>query len=65
MTSAGLVDVGPHGLAIVGDLDPLAGTDTIALTVEPAGGGDQPTTSPIVIGTLPAAVDRASDRPRC
>jgi hypothetical protein len=56
MTSAGLVEVGPHGLAIVGDLDPVAGTDTVALTVEPAGGGDQPTSDPIVIGTLPVVV---------
>ena len=51
MTSAGLVTVGPHGVAIVGGLDPIAGTDTIALTVEPAGGVDQPTGTPVVTGS--------------
>jgi Anti-sigma-K factor rskA len=55
-TSAGLVTVGPHGLAIVGGLAPVAGTDTIALTVEPAGGMDQPTGTPVVVGKLPATV---------
>ena len=55
-TSAGLVTPGPHGLAVVSGLDPVAGTDTIALTVEPAGGVDQPTSAPVVAGTLPTAV---------
>ena len=55
-TSAGLLTPGPHGLAVVGNLDPVAGTDTIALTIEPAGGVDQPTGSPVVAGTLPTAV---------
>ena len=53
MTSAALVTPGPHGLAIVGNLDPIAGTDTIALTVEAAGGADQPTGAPVIVGTLP------------
>ena len=56
MTSAALMIPGPHGLAIVGNLDPIAGTDTIALTIEPAGGVDQPTGSPVVVGTLPTVV---------
>ncbi len=56
MTSAGLVPVGPQGVAIIGGLDPIAGTDTIALTVEPAGGVEQPTGTPIVAGTLPTVV---------
>jgi hypothetical protein len=56
MTSAALVTPGPHGLAIVGNLDPIAGTDTIALTVEAAGGADQPTGSPVIAGTLPTVV---------
>ncbi len=55
-TSAGVMSVGPHGLAIVGGLQPISGTDTIALTVEPAGGVDQPTGSPVVVGKLPSAV---------
>ncbi len=56
MTSAGLVSAGPHGVAIVGGLDPVAGTDSVALTVEPAGGVDQPTGTPIVAGKLPTVV---------
>ena len=55
-TSAGLVTPGPHGLAVVGGLDPVAGTDTIALTIEPAGGVEQPTGAPVVAGTLPTVV---------
>jgi len=56
MTSAALVTPGPHGLAIVGNLEPIAGTDTIALTIEAAGGADEPTGAPVVAGTLPTAV---------
>ncbi len=55
-TSAGLLEVGPHGLAVTGELEPVPGTDTIALTVEPAGGVEQPTGAPVVAGTLPAAI---------
>ncbi len=55
-TSAGLMTAGPHGLAVVGGLEPVAGTDTIAVTVEPAGGVDQPTGTPIIVGTLPTSV---------
>ncbi|MCY7418392.1 MAG: anti-sigma factor [Chloroflexi bacterium] len=55
-TSAGVLTAGPHGLAIVGGLAPISGTDTIALTVEPAGGVEQPTGTPVVVGKLPAAV---------
>ena len=55
-TSAGVMTAGPHGLAIVGGLAPISGTDTIALTIEPAGGVDQPTGTPVLVGKLPAAV---------
>ena len=55
-TSAGLVTAGPHGLAIAGGLTPVAGTDSIALTVEAAGGASQPTGAPVIAGKLPNAV---------
>ncbi len=55
-TSAGVMTAGPHGLAIVGGLAPIPGTDTIALTVEPVGGVEQPTGTPVLVGKLPATV---------
>lgn len=53
-TSAGLMPPGSSGVAIMAGLDPGAGTDTIALTVEPAGGVEAPTGAVVVAGTLPA-----------
>ena len=52
VTSAGLMNVGTDGLAVLGGLEPVAGTDTVALTVEPAGGSQVATTAPIVVGKL-------------
>ena len=52
VTSAGLMNVGTDGLAVLGGLDPVAGTDTVALTLEPAGGSQVATTAPIVVGKL-------------
>jgi hypothetical protein len=53
-TSAGLMDPPASGITVMGGLEPIAGTDTIALTVEPAGGVPQPTGEVVVAGTLPA-----------
>ena len=50
------VDPTETGLAIAGGLTPAAGTDTIALTVEAAGGANQPTGAPVIVGKLPNAV---------
>jgi hypothetical protein len=51
--SAGLMNVGSDGLAILADVIPVSGTDTVALTLEPAGGSPGPTTDPVVVGQLP------------
>jgi hypothetical protein len=55
-TSAGLLVPGPQGLTVLGGLDPGAGTDTIALTVEPEGGVPSPTGPVVVAGQLAAAL---------
>jgi hypothetical protein len=63
--SAGLMSVGSDGLAIQQGIAPLSGAQVVALTVENAGGADQPTGQPIVVGqiqTVPAATaGRPSD----
>jgi hypothetical protein len=52
--SAGLMDPSDSGVTVLTGLAPIPGTDTIALTVEPAGGVPQPTGAVVVAGTLPA-----------
>jgi hypothetical protein len=52
--SAGLMDVGSDGIAVLAGVDAAPGTTVVALTVEPAGGSDQPTTTPVVVGELAA-----------
>ncbi|MFV2063649.1 MAG: anti-sigma factor [Chloroflexota bacterium] len=54
-TSAGLIVLSDDGLGILTDLDPAAGTDTIALTVEALPGAGQPTSTPVVVGELATA----------
>ena len=54
-TSAGLLSVGSDGLAILGNVNLLAGADTMALTVEPAGGVPQPTGAIVVAGHIGGA----------
>jgi anti-sigma-K factor RskA len=36
-------------------MQPTPGTDTVAVTIEPAGGSDQPTSAPIIVGSLTTA----------
>lgn len=50
-TSAGLVSVDGQGFALV-KMAAMSGTQVIALTVEPAGGSDLPTSQPIMDGHL-------------
>ena len=50
--SAGLLSVGSDGLAIEPGIAPLAGAQTVALTVENAGGASAPTSDPIVVGQM-------------
>jgi hypothetical protein len=54
--SAGIMQLGPDGLAVLEGLEPTSGTSVIALTEEPAGGSDGPTTTPVVVGELPAPI---------
>ena len=53
--SAGLVTVGPDGLMLMTDSQPAAGTSAVAFTLEPAGGSEQPTSQPFVVGELQSA----------
>ena len=49
-----LLTVGSDGLAVVKDLAMVPGADAMALTVEPAGGSQAPTSTPIVVGKMQA-----------
>ena len=51
-SSAGLITLSSDGLGILTDLDPVLGTDTIALTVEALPGAQEPTSAPVVVGEL-------------
>lgn len=50
--SAGLMDLDSDGFGLLARIPHHAGTDTIALTRERAGGVDAPTGAPIVVGEL-------------
>lgn len=54
-TSAGLMTTQPDRSVIAAGLHPVPRTSVIAVTIEPAGGSQQPTSAPIVVGTLPTA----------
>ena len=51
-SSAGVMDVGQDGDLIASGMQPMAGTDVVAFTLEPTGGSDQPTSAPIITGNL-------------
>lgn len=51
---AGTFDVGSDGLAILSGLQPNGPVEVVAVTQEPAGGSDQPTTPVLVLGKLGA-----------
>jgi len=50
--SAGLVSVDTNGTAVVGGMNLQPGTDTVALTVENAGGVAAPTGAPVIAGPI-------------
>jgi anti-sigma factor RsiW len=50
--SAGLMTLDAEGFAVLARIPHHAGTDVIALTREPAGGVDAPTSAPIVAGEM-------------
>ncbi|WP_433256334.1 anti-sigma factor [Streptosporangium sp. CA-135522] len=52
---AGLLERGAGGVTLPIMATPLRGDARVGLTVEPAGGSDQPTTTPIMVADLPAA----------
>jgi anti-sigma-K factor RskA len=51
-TSAGLMTVDNDGLAVMTNADPLTGIQVVALTLEPVGGSDQPTSDPFALGEV-------------
>jgi anti-sigma-K factor RskA len=53
--SAGTMSAGSDGNVVASGMQPLPGTSVIAVTVEPAGGSAQPTSDPIIVGTLTTA----------
>jgi hypothetical protein len=53
-SSAGLLAVDAGGYAVLGDLSGMAGAGLVALTIERAGGVDQPTSDPVAVGELRA-----------
>jgi anti-sigma-K factor RskA len=50
--SAGTMSAGSDGNVVAAGLQPLPGTSVVAVTVEPAGGSAQPTSEPIIVGTM-------------
>jgi len=51
-TSAGLLTVDADGYAVLVDSQPMSGTQVVALTREPAGGSELPTSAPFALGEL-------------
>ena len=51
-TSAGLMTVDQDGYAVMTNASPPAGIQVVALTVEAAGGSDQPTSEPFALGEV-------------
>lgn len=54
-SSAGTMAPTLDGNVIAGGLTPSAGTSVVAVTLEPAGGSDQPTSDPIIVGNVTTA----------
>ena len=50
--SAGTMSADADGFVIAEGLPPMAGTDLMAITLEPAGGSAEPTSDPIVVGEM-------------
>ena len=59
-TSAGLLTYSDDGLGTLIELDPVSGTDIIALTIEDLPGVDSPTGDPVVVGELRAPTASAT-----
>lgn len=51
-SSAGLMTVDPDGNLVASGMEPLPGTQVVAVTLEPSGGSDQPTSAPIIVGNV-------------
>jgi anti-sigma-K factor RskA len=50
--SAGTMTADAEGNIVASGMSPMPGTAVVAVTVEPAGGSDQPTSDPIIVGEL-------------
>ncbi len=55
-SSAGLMTVGPDGNLVASGMEPLPGTQVVAVTLEPTGGSEQPTSQPIIVGNVTTPV---------
>jgi len=51
-TSAGTMSSTQDGRVVASGLQPVPGTSVVAVTVEPSGGSEQPTSAPIIVGNL-------------
>ena len=51
-TSAGTMSSSADGKIVASGLQPVPGTSVVAVTVEPSGGSEQPTSAPIIVGNL-------------
>jgi len=51
-TSAGVMTVGSDGNMVASGVQPIPGTEVVAVTLEPSGGSDQPTSAPIIVGNV-------------
>ena len=51
-SSAGTMTASANGNVVASGLQPLPGTDVVAVTLEPTGGSDQPTSQPIIVGDV-------------
>jgi hypothetical protein len=50
--SAGLLSIGPDGLAMEAGVPMMSGASAVALTIEPASGSAAPTSDPVMIGQM-------------
>jgi anti-sigma-K factor RskA len=50
--SAGLATVDANGNVVQSGMQAVPGTQAVAYTIEPSGGSDQPTSTPIIVGEI-------------
>jgi anti-sigma-K factor RskA len=50
--SAGTMATDENGSIVATNLEPAPNTDVVAVTIEPTGGSDQPTSDPVIVGSV-------------